>query len=681
MPSNKLIFNPITGAFDTVTDVTDVEQRITNLSASNLGAGSGVFATKVADDFQFKSLVAGQNTKINSSSTQLTLEASSSYIANNNFEFNATGWATYADAAAPAPVDGTGGSPTIVFVRTTNAPLSGAASGYFAKNASGSSQQGQGVSYDFDIDLADRAQVLNIQFDYNTSTNYVDGDIRVYVFARGANEVIEVIDRDLYASSFGKFSGTFQTRSDVSAYRLIFHIASTNTNTYEVMIDNVFVGSKPVVKGPIVTDWISYTPTVTGQGSGSFTTLSGRYRRVGDSIQVRIIAQKDTTAGTGTANVVFTGPFNRDTTKSTSPNANTEKVGVATIDAPNFEAEAAVLGTSDNGFAIADVGINQFIRGDDLLASLRIRMDFEYPVLGFSSNVVLSDDSGNRNIVCEAALTGANQTVTSTAITKIAFATTNFDTTSSFNSSTNEYVVPESGYYDINLSAYLSSLTIDEAYSLYLSVNSVTQVAITQTPSATVDAIQLSKLIYLNKGDSVGGRVQSTADTSYVVNQNPARTFLNIAKRPSPQTVAASEIVAVRATTVTPNAIGTSATIMLYDDKTYDTHNAYNPSTGKFTAPQTGYYQVNASVRTANITLGTTQSILFQIVSDNATENRCLVLGNGAATAGYSAVLSTVVYLSKGQQLDVRAQSSVATTVNTTLAYNVLSIVKLNGVN
>lgn len=45
-------------------------------SASNLGAGAGVFASKVGTDFQFKSLIAGSNITLTPTATDITIAAS-----------------------------------------------------------------------------------------------------------------------------------------------------------------------------------------------------------------------------------------------------------------------------------------------------------------------------------------------------------------------------------------------------------------------------------------------------------------------------------------------------------------------------------------------------------------------------------------------------------------------------
>ena len=702
MPSNKLIFNPITGAFDTVTDVTDVEQRITNLSASNLGAGSGVFATKVADDFQFKSLVAGQNTKINSSSTQLTLEASSSYIANNNFEFNATGWATYADAAAPAPVDGTGGSPTIVFVRTTNAPLSGAASGYFAKNASGSSQQGQGVSYDFDIDLADRAQVLNIQFDYNTSTNYVDGDIRVYVFARGANEVIEVIDRDLYASSFGKFSGTFQTRSDVSAYRLIFHIASTNTNTYEVMIDNVFVGSKPVVKGPIVTDWEEYTPTLTGVTASATDFF---WKRVGDSIE--ITGELTVSAVSGAVTFTLPSGLSIDSSKRGVITNGAETYGTAVLrdTGSNSTLGVIVYSGGNNTFVIQYAGdtINSgtspirpvalsstapftWAAGDFITVK-----SFSIPILGWSSNVVLSDDAGNRDIsfavTKSASQTGINTNNTRVLVT---WNTIESDSSASFNTTTSQFTAPESGKYFFSASITIAATNVLAAnYALVFFKNNVqiTGYGIETPTAATAVGKDTSIILDLSKGDTIDVRLYGAGNNSVntlTINPGSESRFSGY-KLPSPQTIAASEIVACRYNTNTARAVS-DATAIIFEDLVYDTHNSYNTTTGQWTCPQSGYYRFDSNIETNAFTPSAINNYL-RINARNTTTSLNTMGPYQVAKITGSAIYTTatinvVLYVAKGDVIELRFSETIpAVNLSTDSTANWMSITKVSGVS
>lgn len=62
----------------------------TTETASNLGAGTGIYAQKVANDFQFKSLVAGTNVSISSDANTVTINAAgSTYTANNGLTMSA----------------------------------------------------------------------------------------------------------------------------------------------------------------------------------------------------------------------------------------------------------------------------------------------------------------------------------------------------------------------------------------------------------------------------------------------------------------------------------------------------------------------------------------------------------------------------------------------------------------
>lgn len=67
------------------------------------------------------------------------------------------------------------------------------------------------------------------------------------------------------------------------------------------------------------TDWAAYTPAVTNGGSATFTTLSGRYRRLGPTSASMIFFHTTivvNAAGSGASNITFTTPTNIDRTVS-----------------------------------------------------------------------------------------------------------------------------------------------------------------------------------------------------------------------------------------------------------------------------------------------------------------------------------------------------------------------------
>lgn len=195
-----------------------------------------------------------------------------------------TGWTTYADAAGTSPVDGTGGSPTLTFTNTTTAPLRGAHSFLITKDAA--NRQGEGVSCAFTIDRADLAKVLTISFEYEIgSGTYADNDITVYIYDVTNSLLIQPTPFNLLKiAGQGTFKATFQTSSNSTSYRLLFHVASTSASAYSIKFDSISVKPQQIQYGSPITDWTQYSPTL-GWING-ISTNTAFYRRVGDSIEV-----------------------------------------------------------------------------------------------------------------------------------------------------------------------------------------------------------------------------------------------------------------------------------------------------------------------------------------------------------------------------------------------------------
>jgi hypothetical protein len=170
---------------------------------------------------------------LNSSGTEAELGGGGggggiNYIDNPDAETATTGWATYADAAATTPVNGTGGAATTTWTRTTSNPLRGVASFLLTKDAA--NRQGEGASYDFTIDDADKAKILSVSFDYEiASGTYADDDVLVYIYDVTNSALIQPAGYKLKNATIeNKHTATFQTASNSTSYRLILHVSSTS---------------------------------------------------------------------------------------------------------------------------------------------------------------------------------------------------------------------------------------------------------------------------------------------------------------------------------------------------------------------------------------------------------------------------------------------------------------------
>lgn len=247
------------------------------------------------------------------------------YVTNSDAETNTSNVSVYADAAGTSPVDGTGGSPTVTVTRNTTTPLRGNADFKLAKTAVNS--QGQGWAWDLNtVALPDKSKKLKIQFDYNfTDANYVSGDVLAFIYDITNATVITPQNNSLEKSS-GTFTCTFDSTTSAS-YRLILHVATTNATAYNIFVDTVIVGPGVIAKGAAVGEWISYPLTIgaitSAPTKGTIVTDSARWRRVGDSMELRYDFRQSAAGSAGSGAYLFPLPagYTIDTTKLT-PSTN-----------------------------------------------------------------------------------------------------------------------------------------------------------------------------------------------------------------------------------------------------------------------------------------------------------------------------------------------------------------------
>lgn len=198
------------------------------------------------------------------------------FVSNPDAETDTTGWAAYADAAGASPVDGTGGSPTVTITRSTSTPLRGTGSFLITKDVA--NRQGQGVSYDFSIDTADKSKTVAISFAYDagTSVTGASSDVRVWIYDVTNNALIAPLVQTI-SSTTGIFYTNFIATTSTS-YRLILHIATTNASAWTFKFDTVNVSPNtnpnPTAK---------YTSTSGQSISASTTTIVDFGTKTSDS--------------------------------------------------------------------------------------------------------------------------------------------------------------------------------------------------------------------------------------------------------------------------------------------------------------------------------------------------------------------------------------------------------------
>lgn len=509
-------------------------------------------------------------------------EGGINYIDNNDFETNITGWTVSKNTAAAATPDSgfvTSGV-TNTIARSTSSPLRGTASGLYTLGALGNQ-----LYYDFTIDSADKYKVLQGSLEYAISSGtFADDSVTVWIWDITNSKFIQPAPYLLKNHSLPaeKFPFEFQC-SDSTSYRLVLHQAAASTAVLK--IDNVSVGPQAKLYGSAVTDWKDYTPTNT-QGFGTITSVNLKWRKVGDSIEI----QGGFTTGTVTASTAQLELPNSLVIGGTT----SARIQVGNLTRAGASGPYTVLGVQGRSYLTFGAGASSQgdVPGNTLLGSSEavLLTSVIIPIHGFSSSQIMSHDASTRVVAARVYKSGTQ--VVGSGDTKITSFTVDNDKVGMWDSVNHRFNILVPGDYDLihQLNSTVSSVRIMPAYR----VNGGTITYIGTFTDGGSDRSGGQAFIPNLKTDDYVELYISTNGSSTIQAGN-ANTFASLVMRQGPSQIMASESVSCRYKSTSgqsiPNAAGTT---YIYETKDWDSHNAYNPSTGIYTAPAPGEYEVNA---------------------------------------------------------------------------------------
>lgn len=609
--SNKTLTAPIiNGATISTSTFNDPITLAEVVTPATPASGFGKIYFK-SDGFLYQLDDGGIETKLAGSSFS---SSGFNYISNPDFELNTTGYNTYNDGPTAIPTNGTGGVANITITRTTSTPLRGIGSGLITKDAA--NRQGQGVSADFTIADADKAQPLSLTFDYITSANFISGDtsdIRMWVYDITNSQLIQVAPYTIQGGSItsNKFIGTFQTNSNSNSYRLIFHIATTNASAWTFKFDDVSVSPQVINYGSPITDPQTYIPT------GAWitnTSYIGNWQRIGDCLSGRILVSLS--GAPNAASLLFspaqllngTGlELDKDKLPGFSPIEKGYVCGAwvandfltqhyggefSYVAGPDF----FLLNVSTAG-EVSNVAPFAFNTNDS------VTITFTIPIKGWGSNVLMSNDTDTR-VVASRYYVGVSQTFTTGVDEIINFDTDSFDTHGAVTTGASwKFTTPVSGYYAIAAVVRIINFVSNGRFSISLFKNNARigrTIGWNSTDVNTIVNATLNDIVQLNAGDFIDIRISSPDDANFnteVISATDQRNWCSIHRLSGPSAIAISETIAATYSTATAQSIpNTTATIVDYNIKDYDSHNSVTTGASwKFTAPSVGRYNVNAT--------------------------------------------------------------------------------------
>jgi len=609
------------------------------------------------------------------------------YVTNPLAATNTTGWSTYADAAGAQPVDGTGGSPTVTWTRSTTTPLRGAGDFNFTKDAA--NRQGEGVATDITIDLADQAKVLTVSFDYEVlSGTYATGDLTVYLIAdpSGTPVVIQPAGYQIQSGTAGtklKQIATFQTQATGQSYRVCFHVASTSASAYSLAIDNVVVGPQTVQYGAPVTDWVDYTPTGTWNTN---VTYNGKWRRVGDSMEIRARVLCSGAPNAVGLSINLPSGYSIDTNKLASTLAGGTPLGygqAVDVGSASYPVSLLYFGST------TQLGVYDGVASGTYLVNTNVSNTAPFtfgstdfvevisvvPILGWSSTVQMSNDTDTRVVAAEIS-TITSQNIPVTTSVPVQFDTVRGDTHSGFiqgsgynavtgvwgtlNDTRPRYQVPVSGWYEVSGQISYQVLAATNMVYAALFVDNVTT---NRVVGISPNAAYASRVnysfgpVFLNAGQLVDVRAYSTAAVS--INTAEGSRF-GLKRLSGPSAIAATESVTGKYENTAGTALtGNVEATLPFATKKYDSHGAFNGTV--FTAPISGVYQFSSTVSLQAVANTTNQVLAagFRVTSTpegiSALREYVMVEWGNGVSHGQVVTFTKSYKLNAGDTVEVRA--------------------------
>ena len=631
------------------------------------------------------------------------------YITRGSFETaDTTGWSLKRTTLTNLIPDQVAASWTTPSVLTLSATQTGALtqSGYtMSLAASGATTAGDMLVTDqYALDLEDQAKTLSFKFSYQayanganlnfsgTSTNtfhvYIyDSTNDVWIQPTGCYTMVQ-------GSGVGIGYGTFQTPSNMASFRLAFVSANASAGAFTLYLDNISVGPQYTNLGVPVTDWVSYTPTWTATttnpsiGNG---TITGEWRRVGDSmeIRIRVISGTSTTYGSGYYKFGLPSGYT-----ILSKGADTS-FGVAyALNIAGGSDYVGMPGEVSGVSTTTQVGVRP---GSSLFtawsntvpatpsastADQKYTLDFKVPIVGWSSNTVMSSDAAT-NVVA-ASYYGANDTsVAASSEETLKYKNKRVDTLGAYDTSTGLYTIKVPGVYKISAQASVTdgAGAVARSISIIKNTTNISRSGVHNGTSGVTnyhstsaqDSFVAGDTIKINYSNGYSGGAATISD-SYA-------TYLLIERISGPTQIAASEVVAFQAYGVPTSAAFDGSVAVKWSAATYDTHGCYSPSTGKYSINISGFYRVSAQLG-IQATTSSNGNVNVAVFKNTTTTIQGIVRIPTAATLNYFPATSGTIYCKAGDTIEIRANSFGVTSPSIvgSAAENFFIIERLGGV-
>lgn len=446
-------------------------------------------------------------------------------------------------------VDGTGGTVNYITVEQEQAaPLE--ATGSLQINKSANDASGEGVAFaSRSIDSADSGRNLFVTFEWDgNQANYTDGDLFLNAYSAGTDATILPVVPLAGLNSDGSLP---KLKTRIVAYiptssntdgviRLALHLPSDSAtgSAWALFLDDLKFGPESVVPGAIVTPWSAYTPSWTGAsvnpaiGNGG---LTGYYRRVGDSAEVRVEMNSGTTTTYGTGDWYFSLPSGLliDTAKMYNGNRDTLGTALMRVTASNneyvgivrYNSTSTVYVSIEGGSVAGSSELNSTTPATFAASTANqiASLHFTVPISGWEASALVStNDLGLQSVQAVYVASGstANSSFADATYEIVDFDTKVIDTHNAVTTGASwKFTAPRSGRYLVTTAVSWSSSANLNDSQIYLYKNAGGEATLYDDTDATASGpytlMANPYVVDLTKGDYIDIRARpDTSDSS-----------------------------------------------------------------------------------------------------------------------------------------------------------------------
>jgi len=515
-----------------------------------------------------------------------------------------SGWTAFANSVAGDTPDDFGGvvSGNFTLTQNTTAPLRGTADLDFAKAAS--NEQGQGYYVDVTIRNGDLASIQRLIMNYYSSANFATGDVRVGMSFTNDNWVADFVhvpftSPEIPAATIASyFNAELQTDGTRTQARFWIIVASTSASAYSLNME-LELGPRVVQKGAVVyeKDFTLVYDAATTAPTPNLNFSKYSYQRVGRYAHVYIYGEQSSagTSGSGTYYLDLSdiGVIDEDFLEPGQGASNgVPYLGEGKVNSGGIY-EATVTYDDTTGFAVVNLddiaggttGLWSSARAPFGNATVQFSFYLKVPILGWSTNTVMSSDFGSRFVAGDYYDNGG--TAITAGVTPVDFSTKRYDTSGIFNGT--RITADEPMYLDIK-GMIRTNAVYNNDIDFYKNGTQLKRVGVDVGLQNTPFAGE----VFLDTNEYVEVRLNGSA----TLQSNTVVHHISFTKRSRPETLLGGDMVRLDATSGSlANVNDVTVTTIVWDNVTSNTHGWYNSSTGEFTLGERRVLSIAAKVR------------------------------------------------------------------------------------